>query len=188
MQTPTTQHRVVGVLLAAGQGSRYGMPKVLAHQGAWLRTAVAALRGGGCSRVIVVLGAADTEVPHGAEIVYAPDWREGVGASLRAGLTAASADPGADYAAIHLVDLPDVHADAVARVIAAAAATESGLARAHYGASPGHPVVMARAHWAAVAATAAGDEGALPYLREHAGRVRRVDCGDLATGEDRDTS
>ncbi|SEM18937.1 nicotine blue oxidoreductase [Rhodococcus maanshanensis] len=94
---------------------------------------------------------------------------------------------GADYAAVHLVDLPDVHAEAVARVIAAAATTESGLARAYYGDRPGHPVVMARAHWAAVTATARGDEGALPYLREHAGRVRRVDCGDLATGVDRDT-
>ena len=187
MQTPTTQHRVVGVLLAAGQGSRYGMPKVLANQGAWLRSAVAALRDGGCSRVIVVLGAADTAVPDGAEAVYAAGWREGVGASLRAGLAAAADDPDADYAAVHLVDLPDVRADAVARVVAAAAATESGLARAFYGADPGHPVVMARVHWAAVSRSAAGDLGALPYLREHAGLVRRVDCHDLATGADRDT-
>ncbi|MGB6276881.1 MAG: NTP transferase domain-containing protein, partial [Rhodococcus sp. (in: high G+C Gram-positive bacteria)] len=49
----------VGVVLAAGAGTRYGSPKVLAHDGLWLKTAVQALRNGGCDRVVVVLGAAD---------------------------------------------------------------------------------------------------------------------------------
>ncbi|MDQ2637880.1 MAG: nucleotidyltransferase family protein, partial [Actinomycetota bacterium] len=47
-----------GVLLAAGAGSRYGMPKVLAAQGQWLTSGVAALHRGGCDDVVVVLGAA----------------------------------------------------------------------------------------------------------------------------------
>ncbi len=49
---------VVGVLLAAGAGRRYGSPKVLAHGGAWLQAAVTALAEGGCAQVLVVLGAA----------------------------------------------------------------------------------------------------------------------------------
>ena len=52
-----------GVLLAAGAGTRFGMPKVLAERGAWLRAAVAALSGGGCDEVVVVLGAAVVDVP-----------------------------------------------------------------------------------------------------------------------------
>ncbi|MFC7448067.1 nucleotidyltransferase family protein [Rhodococcus daqingensis] len=186
MPTPPP-HAVIGVLLAAGAGRRYGMPKVLAHEGDWLRLAVRALLEGGCFRVIVVLGAADTPVPQAAEAIYAPDWREGASASLRAGLAAASRDPRAEFAAIHLVDTPDVHGDVVSRVVAAALAGESGIARAYFDDRPGHPVVLARDHWAAVSDMATGDEGARPYLRKHAGRVQRVDCSDLATGADQDT-
>lgn len=54
---------VAGVVLAAGAGSRFGMPKVLAEEGVWLRRAVTALADGGCDEVIVVLGAAVVDVP-----------------------------------------------------------------------------------------------------------------------------
>ena len=80
-----------GVLLAAGAGSRYGMPKVLAEKGDWLKLAVAALAGGGCDEVIVVLGAAGADVvdvPAPARAVYAANWADGLSASLRAGLDA----------------------------------------------------------------------------------------------------
>jgi hypothetical protein len=54
-----TQHvSSAGVVLAAGAGTRYGMPKVLAGNGGWLASAVAALSDGGCGDVVVVLGAA----------------------------------------------------------------------------------------------------------------------------------
>ena len=49
---------VAGELLAAGAGTRFGMPKVLAEQGQWLRHAVHALSAGGCDDIVVVLGAA----------------------------------------------------------------------------------------------------------------------------------
>ncbi|MFI6867944.1 NTP transferase domain-containing protein [Nocardia sp. NPDC050406] len=108
-----TLGRCVGILLAAGAGTRYGHPKVLAEQGAWLRGAVAALRDGGCEQVYVVLGATgpahrlpptaspttpspvwqvsrthSIPVPPGAQPVWASDWESGMGASLRAGLAA----------------------------------------------------------------------------------------------------
>ena len=38
----------VGILLAAGAGTRFGEPKVLAADGDWLRIAVHALADGGC--------------------------------------------------------------------------------------------------------------------------------------------
>lgn len=175
---------VLGLLLAAGAGSRYGTPKVLAHQGLWLTAAVTALQGGGCDRVLVVLGAADTPLPEGAEAVYADRWRDGMGASLRAGLAAATADPDAQYAVIHLVDVPDVDGDVVACVLAAAA--PSGLARAFFHDRPGHPVVLARRHWQPACDAALGDRGARGYLDSRADDVVRVQCEDLATGADHD--
>jgi molybdenum cofactor cytidylyltransferase len=174
--------RVVGVLLAAGAGRRYGTPKVLV--GGWLDTAVAALRGGGCNDVVVVLGAADVPAPPGASTVTAPDWTAGLSASLRTGL-AQAARLGADYAVVHVIDTPDVGAAVITRVLAQALAAPSGLARAYFGDRPGHPVVLARPTWSDVLAAATGDRGAGPYLGTRHD-VARVDCADLASGRDID--
>jgi CTP:molybdopterin cytidylyltransferase MocA len=175
---------VVGVLLAAGAGTRYGMPKVLVQQGDWLHIAIAALTGGGCDDVVVVLGAAVVDVPPPARAVVAQDWAAGMSASLRTGLAAAGE---AELVVVHLVDTPDVGADVVTRVLTAATDSASGLARATYGGRPGHPVVIARRHWGALSATLQGDEGARSFLKSTPG-VALVECGDLATGTDIDES
>ncbi|MGU3653884.1 nucleotidyltransferase family protein [Mycolicibacterium sp. A43C] len=173
-----------GVVLAAGAGTRFGMPKVLAAEGEWLAAAVAALHGGGCAEVLVVLGAAQVSVPAPACAVLAPDWAKGLSASLRAGLAAVSRYD-VDFAVITVVDTPDVGADVVRRVLDAAATSTSGLARAVFGGRPGHPVVIAGRHWPALTEQLHGDVGAGPFLR---GRddVIAVECGDLATGADID--
>jgi CTP:molybdopterin cytidylyltransferase MocA len=181
-----TSGAVAGILLAAGAGTRFGMPKVLAGQGEWLRLAVAALRGGGCDDVVVVLGAAIVDVPGEARAVVADDWADGLSASLRAGLTAVL-DGAAEYAVLHTVDTPDIGADVVRRVLDAARSSTSGLARARYGDTPGHPVAIARAHWPELVGRLAGDEGARPFLRARTDVVE-VDCADLATGRDIDVN
>lgn len=153
----------------------------------WLARAVGVLRAGGCADVTVVLGAAAERaaalVP-GERVVVAEDWAEGMGASLRAGLDAlADADPAGDAALVLLVDLPDVGAAVVDRVIASGPGT-AALARAAYDGVPGHPVLLGRDHWAEVTRTARGDRGARDHLARH--DVRLVECGDLATGTDVD--
>ncbi|WP_193613327.1 NTP transferase domain-containing protein [Nocardioides lijunqiniae] len=177
-----------GLLLAAGAGSRMGMPKALVHDGeeSWLARAVQVLRDGGCDDVTVVLGAAaDEAMPLldglGVDVAVATDWAAGMSASLRAGLAALPA--GADAAVVLLVDLPDVTAEVVRRVVAAGAGPDD-LARASYDGRPGHPVLLGRAHWAGVQGSATGDRGARDYL-DSAG-ARLVECGDLATGQDVD--
>lgn len=181
---------IAGLLLAAGAGRRYGMPKALVDEGAWLRSAVAALTGAGCDPVLVVLGAAADQVaplvPDIASTVLAPDWAEGMGASLRAGLgaLARSAEPQVHAALVHLVDLPDVDASVVRRL--AAHAGPAVLARAAFGGKPGHPVLLGRRHWADVVASASGDRGARDWLAGRSDLVL-VDCSDLAGGEDVDT-
>jgi nicotine blue oxidoreductase len=159
------------------------MPKVLAVQGEWLACAVSALHRGGCDDVVVVLGAAIVDVPAPARAVTATNWSDGLSASLHSGLSAVDAD----YAVVHTVDTPDVGADVVVRVLAAARASSSGLARAVYGGPPGHPVVVARRHWADLKRGLHGDEGARSFLSAR-GDVVEVDCADLATGRDIDTA
>jgi CTP:molybdopterin cytidylyltransferase MocA len=185
---------IEGLLLAAGAGSRMGRPKalVVSDDGTpWLHTALAALHDGGCPRVTVVLGAeaeqaamllAQAPVDHDdLHVVVAAEWAEGMGASLRAGLGRLGLR--ADAVLVSLVDLPDVSADVVARVVAAATGPAS-LARASYDGTPGHPVLLGRDHWEGVRASAAGDRGARDYLAAH--DVTLVECGDLATGRDVD--
>jgi len=177
----------VGLLLAAGEGRRFGGPKALARDDdgtSWLLRAVQALRP--CSEIVVVLGAeaerAAALLPLSVSRIRADDWAEGMGASLRAGLEALGPTDH-DAALVSLVDLPDVDAAVVARLVAASQG-RGDLARAAYDGVPGHPVLLGRDHWAGVVASAAGDRGARDYLAAH--DVDLVECGDLATGVDVD--
>lgn len=179
-----------GLLLAAGAGSRMGTPKALVADPdgtPWLVRSVTVLLDGGCEAVTVVLGAGADEaaalLPAGPVVsVVAEDWAEGMSASLRTGLSAV-AGSAADAVVITLVDLPDVGAEVVRRVVAAGSGPTT-LARATYDGSPGHPVVMGRDHWAPAVASAGGDAGARGYLSSH--DVTVVECGDLASGRDVD--
>lgn len=177
---------VVGLLLAAGAGRRFGGPKALARDEAgrpWLQLAHDALVAGGCRDVTVVLGAGAQQVralvPGGARVVVADDWERGQSASLAAGVRAL---PLADAVAVTLVDLPGQRADTVARVVRGAG--PSSLRRAVFDGRPGHPVLLGRDHWAGLLDVLAGDEGARPYLRAHG--VAGVDCTDLGGGDDVD--
>lgn len=182
MTTTTT----AGLLLAAGAGRRYGGPKALVP--GWIADRVSALRGGGCDPVVVVLGAeADRGrelTPEDADVVVAPDWATGMGASLRAGL-AHLADGPATGAVVVLVDVPGLTAEAVRRVREHGVDDSEALVQATYDGRAGHPVLLGRAHWAGVAVLAVGDRGARPYLATRP--VLRVECGDLADGRDVDS-
>lgn len=152
--------------------------------------AVAVLRTAGCAEVHVVLGAGADAVRErarlpGCVLVDNPAWEEGMGTSLRAGLDSL-AGTGARAAVVSLVDQPGIGPRAVARVLAAYR-DERSLASAAYDGVRGHPVLLGAAHWAGIAATATGDRGARAYLREHAGAVALVECGDVARPYDIDT-
>lgn len=165
-----------------------GRPKALVELDGepLVRRALRVLGDGGCTPLVVVLGAAAPDVraalPDGPHVVEAADWATGMGASLRAGLAAL---PEVDAALVHLVDLPGVTAAAVARLVAPPTAPDV-LRRAAYGGRPAHPVLLGRAHWAAVHDAAVGDAGARAYLRAHPD-AELVECGDVAVPDDVDT-
>ncbi|MFB8755400.1 nucleotidyltransferase family protein [Streptomyces nigra] len=184
---------VAGLLLAAGGGRRLGgRPKaLLPYRGRLLvEHAAGVLRAGGCARVHVVLGARAADVRRraaldGCVVVENPEWAEGMGSSLRAGLDSV-AGTGARAALVLLVDQPGIGPEAVARVLGAYR-DRSSLVTAAYDGVRGHPVLFGAAHWAGVSAAATGDRGARAYLKEHAGSITLVECGDVAEPYDIDT-
>jgi nicotine blue oxidoreductase len=175
-----------GLLLAAGEGSRLGgrAKALLELDGERLvDRGVRTLREGGCSPVLVVAGAAQVEVI-GAVVVPNPDWRTGMGSSLRAGL--AALPPGCPAVVVALVDQPLVGAGAVARLIEAYE-EGAGVAVATYEGRPRNPVLIASEHFGAVAEAAQGDAGARVFLRAHPELVTRVPCADVSAPDDIDT-
>ncbi|MFW0784301.1 NTP transferase domain-containing protein [Gordonia sp. CPCC 206044] len=179
---------VLGVVLAAGAGTRYGSPKIVARQGEWLRLAVAALAGAGCREVIVTMGARVVEPPAGSSAVVVSDWADGLSATVRAAVIEAGRRSWVHGMVLHVVDTPDVGADVVARVLSATGGRADRLGRAVFDGAPGHPVYIGVRHLDALVAGLDGDVGAGPYLRTHAREVIEVECGDLATGTDRDVA
>jgi CTP:molybdopterin cytidylyltransferase MocA len=194
-----TADRITGVLLAAGAGRRAGGPKALRVDPdgtSWLLRSITVLRDGGCDAIVVVVGAeadraknvlarsglaADPDVT----VVDAPDWQQGMGSSLRRGLLAAQRDHVAAVL-VHLVDLPDVTAEVVRRLLRTAPGGPAVLTRATYGGRPGHPVLIGRDHLPSIISGLGGDTGAKDYLAQH--DADGVECGDLASGQDRDSA
>ncbi len=189
-----SERRVAGLLLAAGGGRRYGLPKALVELDGrlFVDSAARVLREGGCAPVLVVLGARAGQVRARAElsdclVVDNPLWTTGMGSSLRAGLTALREVGQArsieiDAVAVLPVDVPGVTGAAVRRVLAMAG--PAALVRATYAGMPGHPVLIGREHWSGVYESANGDVGARDYLRRNP--VSDVPCEDIATGLDVD--
>src|ERR671939_762866 len=114
---------VAGLVLAAGGGRRYGMPKALVEHGGSLlveravRTAAAV-----CDPVLVVLGARAVDVWRsadlgGATVLANKNWETGMASSLRTGLDGLRGWPGrVDAALVLLVDMPGMTPAALARM------------------------------------------------------------------------
>jgi CTP:molybdopterin cytidylyltransferase MocA len=135
---------VAGIVLAAGEGSRFGSVKQLAPlAGRPLLEHVLATMAGSCDRVALVLGAHAEAVRagvdlHGATPVVCEDWAQGTFASLRCGLLAlGSAD---EAVVVALGDQPTLSRERIAAVLA----TDGLLVRALADGAPSHPVVIRR--------------------------------------------
>ena len=104
---------VAAVVLAAGGGRRYGMPKALVeYEGSLLVERAVRTARAVCDPVLVVLGAQAVEVWRqadlgGSAVLANKDWETGMASSLRTGLDGLRGWPDqVDAALITLVDMP----------------------------------------------------------------------------------
>jgi len=180
------------IVLAAGRGSRLASaaPKPLVELGGrpLVDWAIDAARESGCAPVVLVVGHAAAAVaaraPADVRVVVAPDWADGISASVRAGIAALETDPEVTAACVGLADQPRIGAAAYRRLVAAAdAGGDAGdaLMVATYAGRRGNPVLVPRARWAEVR-TLTGDEGA----RQLMGRVPVVEVDCTGTGDPAD--
>jgi nicotine blue oxidoreductase len=132
------------------------------------------------ARTVVVLGAGADQFaaavnPHGAEPVVCDRWRAGMAEALKTGINALAE---LDAAVVLLADQPLIAAAAIERVIVARRAGAVAV-RATYDGRPGHPVLLGRELFDAVAALT-GDMGARRLLETRAEAVIEVACDDVA--------
>jgi len=174
---------VIGLVLAAGAGTRYGQPKagVVLDGQRLVDRAVGVLRAGGAQPVLVVLGARVLDVPD-AQVVVNEAWQSGMGSSLAAGLAACAATE-ATSVVVTLVDQPGL---TPAVIEAVADPSPQALVAATYDGRRGHPVVLGRDHWSGAAASAVGDRGARDYLAAHREVTRYVEVAHLGSDVDLD--
>lgn len=172
-----------GLVLAAGDGKRFGGPKApYVHNGQRLvDRAVTVLTEAGCDPVFVVLGAWVGDVP-GATVLENENWSTGMGSSLQVGLSHLNSEPGIDEVVVSLVDLPGLTSLAVSRIVE----TPGDIVVAAYDAKRGHPVKFASSTWPELIKSATGDQGARSYIAEHPDQIVLVEVGDVASGEDMD--
>lgn len=182
--------RTAAIILAAGGASRFGAPKQLAQlDGAALLQHVvdAALAVPLLEDIVVVLGAhaeaIEARVDVGpARSVRCESWRDGLSASLRAGV--AALDDGVDCALVLLGDQPRVTPQVIAMIADGAAAPGVRAVRASYGGVAGHPVALRRVLLRRVP-DLAGDAGMRDLLVGP--DVRLLEAGHLCDPADVDT-
>jgi CTP:molybdopterin cytidylyltransferase MocA len=132
-----------GIVLAAGEGTRFGGVKQLAtlEDGRPMLEHVLATMAAACDRVVLVLGAHAAEVLAGVDLhtgepVVCEDWANGTLASLRCGLRALGDND--EAVVVALGDQPMLTRTRIDAVLA----VEGPLVRALDGGAPSHPVVI----------------------------------------------
>ncbi len=185
------------LVLAAGGGRRFGGGKLTApfRGGVLLDGALRSAFDAPADEVIVVTGS-DPEVASIAEafaagrgeaarlrLISAPEWSDGLSASLRAGL--AAADPQSRGAFVFLGDMPDIPAGLPQRLAAAFGPGVLAVAPVLDG-EPGHPALLgAELFEAAMRLT--GDRGARPLMEAQGVRFVRLAVQDAGVLLDVDT-
>ena len=186
--------RIVGILLAAGEGSRFGGDKLLASIASYrahattpvgvmaARNLVATLPDS-----IAVVRPRDTALAAalsaaGMNTTLCENAADGMGASLACGV-AAAAD--ADGWVIALADMPWIRS-ATIRLVADAIAAGADIAAPSLRGARGHPVGFARVHREALMSLR-GDTGARALIDRNAKRVKWIDVDDDGVLRDVDT-
>jgi molybdenum cofactor cytidylyltransferase len=174
---PDVGHRLTAVVMAAGFGTRFGGGKLLApYDGGFLLDhALAAAADAPVADIVLVTGADAEHIetaarawlerrggPVGMSVVHAPDHRDGLSASLKAGIRAVHTRR--DGAFVFLGDMPRIPPGLPARLAEALVPGVMAAVPVHAG-QRGHPALIRRDLFPKIMALT-GDRGAGRILDE----------------------
>ncbi|HEY2163342.1 MAG TPA: nucleotidyltransferase family protein [Gemmatimonadaceae bacterium] len=169
---------IVGLLLAAGGGRRFGSQKLLARlHGAPIVATAAGTLAPLVDRLIVVVGSeaqAVTDALAGIDVtlVENPRWADGLSTSLKLGVLAAPKETKA--VVVTLGDQPGIDPALVRKVIARWRETGHPIVSTRYRGNRGHPVLLGCSVFGEVGAIS-GDAGARSLMERDTTRVAFVD-------------
>jgi molybdenum cofactor cytidylyltransferase len=184
--------RCAAVVLAAGASTRLRQAKQLIQIGGeslLRRTARLALEAG-CAPVVVVLGFEAERMRAeltglGIEAVVNAEWREGMGFSLRCGVSALRTGNDMPGEVLLLVcDQPRLTADHLRALLAQHAAGGASITASQYGGRAGVPALFAAALVPELL-ECRGDRGAREVIRKDSRRVQAVAWPEGAVDVDR---
>ncbi len=186
---------IAAVILAAGASSRFGSPKALLElEGqTLLRRVVRRAFEGGCDPVVLVLGA-DAERCRAAVggdpivVVVNSDWEEGMGSSIRAGISALAGRPEIRGALLLTCDQPLLTSSLVTDLRTAFEDFSGNPPRSAvvcgYAGTRGIPALFGAPLFASLQRLG-GDRGAKTVLEQEVDHIRVVDWPDGAVDIDR---
>jgi molybdenum cofactor cytidylyltransferase len=184
---------VAAIILAAGASTRMGGPKLLlTHHGVPLvRRAVETAVGGGCTDVVVVLGANHEQyrpqlqgTP--ARLLHNPEFSQGMSSSIRVGIEALAEDTRA--AIIMLADQPFIDRGVIERLITTYVTSKARIVACAYDGVQGAPVLFDRALFLELLLLE-GDQGARQVMTIYPRNVTAIEISphaatDIDTPED----
>jgi molybdenum cofactor cytidylyltransferase len=176
------QFGVSAVVLAAGMSRRMGSPKQLLRIGGEtiLERTLRNVRASNVSEIVLVLGHAAESVEKtiatgDLKIVRNPDYQQGMGTSLRAGV--AAADAAAHAALIVLADQPWVVSETLNRLIASHQESKQQIIIPMYRGFRGNPVLLDRSVFPEVQALE-GDVGCRAIFGDHTENILKLEVDD----------
>ena len=173
--------KTAAIVLAAGSASRMGQPKQLLKIGSQslVQRAVQTALSATCHPVVVVTGAYANEVQQSVRglsvtCVHNTVWKEGMGSSIRCGVsTAVDISPATEAIIILLCDQPLVSPYLLQQLIATYRSTQQPLVASAYGDTRGVPALFHRSLFPALL-NVSGATGARKLIRQYQEGVATV--------------
>ncbi|HLW54148.1 MAG TPA: NTP transferase domain-containing protein [Candidatus Angelobacter sp.] len=173
---------VAAIVLAAGMSRRMGTPKQLLcwNSKPLLEHALENVRGSAVDEIVLVLGAAADEIRRqvsmdGLTLVENPDYQQGMGTSLRSGVSALSSSAKAAF--VVLADQPFVRPATLDRMIASYSRSAPQVLIPLYRGFRGNPVLLDRSLFPELM-NLAGDVGCRAVFGHHTQGIHRLPVDD----------